>query len=62
MSTQTVDDNRVIWFFSGYDSQHIQEIGVDNWVQPEFMLNTNDYAYLTVFGTAEVLHDQVKNR
>ncbi len=59
MSTQTVDDAGTIWFFTGNDSQHTREIQADNRVQLLYS-NNNDYAYLTISGTAEVLHDQAK--
>ena len=60
MSTQQVDEaTGDLWFFSGHDSQHIRDIAADNRVQLIYA-NNNDYAYLTVFGTAEVLRDQAK--
>ena len=60
MSTQTVDEaTGAIWFFSGSDSQHIRDIEKDNRVQLIYAHN-GDSAYLSVFGTAEVLHDQAK--
>ena len=60
MSTQKVDEtNGAIWFFSSHDSQHNRDIEKDNRVQVIYA-NNGDSSYLTVFGTAELLHDRAK--
>lgn len=59
MSTQKVDDDGMIWFLTGADSQHSREIKADPRVQLIYA-NTGDYAYLTIYGTAELLQDQAK--
>ena len=59
MSTQKVDDNGAIWFFSGNDSEHARNIEEDDRVQLLYTNNGN-YSYLTISGTAEILHDQAR--
>ncbi len=60
MSTQQVEDGTgVIWFFSSNDSQHNRDIEQDSRVQLIYA-NNGDSSYLTIFGTAEVLHDRSK--
>ena len=57
MSTQQVDEEGMIWFLTGADSQHSREIEADPRVQLIYS-NTGDYSYLTIYGTAELLQDQ----
>lgn len=59
MQVQQVDDEGVLWFFSGADSTHNAHIVTDPRVQVIFT-NTSDYEFLTVYGRAEILTDRSK--
>ncbi len=60
MSTQQVDETTgAIWFFSSNASQHNRDIEQDSRVQVIYV-NNGDSSYLTVYGTAEILHDRAK--
>ena len=59
MSTQKVDDDGTIWFLTGADGKHTLEIQADPRVQILYS-NTGDYAYLTIYGHAEIMHDRAK--
>jgi len=59
MATQKVDDAGTIWFLTGADGQHTLDIQADPRVQLIYS-NTGDYAYLTVYGTGEIMRDQAK--
>jgi general stress protein 26 len=51
MSVQKVCDQGNFWFLSSSDSDKNAEIMIDNRVQL-FFINTADYEFLSVFGTA----------
>ena len=57
MSTQEVDDDGSIWFFSGKASNKNQEIKNDQRVQL-FYYNKGSSEYLSVYGEATLLHDR----
>ncbi len=60
MATQKVDESTgAIWFFTGNDGQHTQDIQADSRVQLIYA-NNSDSAYLTVSGMAEILDDKAK--
>lgn len=57
MATQEVDDHGDIWFLSAKNSNHNQDIEQDERVQLLYA-NVGDYAFLSLYGTAEVLYDR----
>ena len=57
MSTQEVDDDGSIWFFSARSSHKNQEIAKDSRVQL-FYYNKGSSEYLSVYGEATLLHDR----
>lgn len=60
MSTQQVEGaTGTIWFFTGLQNQHALDIQADPRVQLIYS-NTGDYAYLSVYGTAELVNDRAK--
>ena len=59
MSTQGVDKDGTIWFFSDRNSHKDGEIRADNRVQLIYA-NTSQQHYLSLFGSAEELRDQAK--
>lgn len=59
MSVQEVCDQGNFWFLSSRDSDKDAEIKIDNRVQL-FFLNSSDYEFLTVYGTASISRDQQK--
>jgi general stress protein 26 len=59
MSTQKVEDSGAIWFMSSALSNHTRDLQVDNRVQLVYE-NHGASAYLTIFGTAEILYDREK--
>jgi len=59
MSTNTVDADGTIWFFSGKDSDTNKEINKDSRVQL-FYSNTASSEYLSLYGTATIVTDQKK--
>ncbi len=59
MSTQKVDDNGDIWFFSAKDSQKNSEIRNDNKVQL-FYAHPGKSSYMVVNGTATISTDHKK--
>lgn len=61
MSTQQIDDDGTIWFFSGKDSHKNDEIDQDNRVQL-FFANKGNFEFLSVFGEATVMQDKEKAR
>jgi len=56
MATQRVDADGNFWFFSGDDTQKNMDIRVDDRVQLIYM-NSSSYAYLSLYGKAEVVKD-----
>jgi general stress protein 26 len=61
MSTQKVDDDGTIWFFSEKDSEKNRHIERDNRVQL-FYSNRNSSEFLSIYGTATVIKDDAKAR
>ncbi len=59
MATQKVDDRGDIWFLSAKNSNHNREIEQDPQVQL-FYAHPGQFSFLSLFGTAEVLHDRQK--
>ncbi len=59
MSTQDVDDDGTIWFFSDSSSNKDMDIRSDSRVQL-FYANTSSYSYLSLYGQAEELKDDEK--
>ena len=59
MSTQEVDENGSLWFFSGLDSEKNKEIGEDKNVQL-FFSNPAKSSFLVVNGEAEIVLDRSK--
>jgi general stress protein 26 len=59
MSTQEVDDEGNIWFFSGIDSEKNRDIGEDNTVQLMYS-HPPKSSFMIVNGEAEIVHDRAK--
>ncbi|WP_462252515.1 pyridoxamine 5'-phosphate oxidase family protein [Ferruginibacter sp.] len=59
MSTQGVDDDGTLWFFSAKDSDKNREIKENNHVQL-FYSHPGKMSYMVVNGTAEILFDKNK--
>ncbi len=59
MSTQEVDDEGNLWFFSDKDSDKNDHIKEDNRVQL-FYCNKGSSEYLSLFGTATIIQDAKK--
>src|SRR4029077_2061411 len=59
MSTQEMDENGDLWFFTSDDSRKISELGSDNRINAAYS-SPDDNTYVSVFGTAEVIRDRAK--
>lgn len=59
MGVQKVCDQGNFWFMSSSDSDKNAEIMIDNRVQL-FFINTSDYEFLSVYGTATITRDKQK--
>lgn len=59
MGVQKVCDQGNFWFLSSSDSDKNAEILIDNRVQL-FFVNTSDYEFLSVYGTATISRDKQK--
>ena len=59
MGVQKVCDQGNFWFLSSSDSDKNAEILVDNRVQL-FFVNTSDYEFLSLYGTATISRDKEK--
>lgn len=59
MTTQAVDEDGTIWFFSAADSTKNLDIARDNRVQLIYM-NRSASEFLSVYGTAEIIVDRAK--
>jgi general stress protein 26 len=57
MQVQEADYEGRLWFFSGADSIHNQQIAADSRVQLIFA-NNSDMEFLTVYGSASVTQDR----
>lgn len=60
MSTQQVEDDGTIWFFSGKDSDHNKDIAKDSAVQLLYSSKVGESDHLSIFGHAEVTFDRAK--
>lgn len=59
MSTQKVDEEGNLWFFSDKESDKNEDIAKDNRVQL-FYSNKTSSEYLSLYGTASIIIDPVK--
>jgi len=59
MSTQAIDDDGTIWFFSKKDSQKNRQINKEDKVYLMYM-DSGKEEYLSLEGSAEVVHDRNK--
>lgn len=59
MSTQELDENGDLWFFTSDDSRKIDEIEQDNRINVAYS-NPNGNTYVSVFGMGEVVKDRAK--
>ena len=59
MSTQQVDEEGNLWFFSGADSEHNGNLASDDRVQL-FYSNKSNYEFLSIYGEAVVIKDKKK--
>lgn len=59
MSTQEVDENGDLWFFTSDETHKVEEIEADNRVSVAYS-KPNDNTYVSVFGHAEVSKDRAK--
>ena len=59
MSTQEMDENGDLWFFTQDDSRKIEEIQADNRINAAYS-NPGGNTFVSVFGTAEVVKDRAK--
>lgn len=59
MSTQEVDENGDLWFFTSDETHKVEEIEADNRVGVAYS-KPNDNTYVSVFGRAEVSKDRAK--
>lgn len=57
MSVQEVDEQGIIWFISGKDSDKNYELKKDSELQL-FFINSGDSEYLSVYGNAEIYTDR----
>ena len=59
MSTQELDENGDLWFFTNDNSRKIDEVGGDNRVNAAYS-DPDSNTYVSVFGTARVVKDRKK--
>lgn len=59
MSTQEVDEDGVVWFFSDKGSDRNKYVQQDSRTQLIYS-NSSDSDYMSVYGDAEIVHDQEK--
>ena len=59
MSTQELDENGDLWFFTSDNSHKIEEINADNRINAAYS-DPSGNTYVSVFGTAEVVKDRAK--
>lgn len=57
MSVQEVDEQGIIWFISGKDSDKNYDLVKDSELQL-FFINKNDSEYLSIYGIAEIYSDR----
>lgn len=61
MATQEVDENGVMWFFTGKSSHKVQEIGREHQVNVAYG-DSSTHKYVSVSGTAELVKDPAKEK
>lgn len=59
MSTQEVDENGDLWFFTSDETHKVEEIESDNRVSVAYS-KPNDNTFVSVFGRAEMSKDRAK--
>ncbi len=59
MSTQEMDENGDLWFFTSDETHKIEEIEADSRVLVAYS-QPNDNTYVSVFGRAELVKDKAK--
>ncbi|WP_179344924.1 pyridoxamine 5'-phosphate oxidase family protein [Winogradskyella ursingii] len=59
MTTQEIDKNGKLWFFTAKDSEHNREIKQDNRLHLTYA-NQSDQEYLSIYGTAEITENKQK--
>lgn len=59
MSIQQVEEDGEVWFFSAKDSDRNKNVMEDSRVQLIYS-NSSDSEYLSIYGDAEIVHDQEK--
>lgn len=59
MSTQELDENGDLWFFTSDRSRKADELAADNRVNVSYS-DPDGNTYVSVFGTAEINHDRAK--
>lgn len=59
MSTQKVDENGEIWFFSAKNSDRNTYVQQDSRTQLIYS-NSSDSDYMSIYGNAEIVHNQEK--
>ena len=59
MSTQEMDENGDLWFFTNDDSRKIDEVNADDRVNAAYS-DADGNTYVSVFGRAEVVKDRAK--
>jgi general stress protein 26 len=59
MSTQEMDENGDLWFFTQDDSRKIEEIKADNRINAAYS-DPDGNTFVSVFGRAEVVKDRAK--
>ncbi|NJC28107.1 pyridoxamine 5'-phosphate oxidase family protein [Neolewinella antarctica] len=60
MSTQQVEDDGTIWFFSNKNSDHNKDIKSDPATQLIYSSKAGDTDHLSVYGTSEITFDRAK--
>lgn len=60
MSTQAVDDDGTIWFFSNKDSDHNLDLVTDADCQLIYSSKVGETNHLSLYGTAEITFDRAK--
>lgn len=59
MTTQEIDNNGELWFFTGKNSEHYKELQKDNRLHLTYA-NQSDQEYLSVYGSAKITEDKQK--
>lgn len=59
MSTQEMDENGALWFFTSDQTHKVDEIEADNRVNVAYS-QPDDNTYVSVFGRAEIVKDRAK--